>query len=167
MENKDRPRIKLQMKSADWIMEITGLIFLVILLMITLVSYKIIPFDMAAYFDNSGNLDKYLNPYDLITYSVIGLIIYIIFTVQNNYLHKLPFPITVTNDNAERLYTTISRRLRILKVIFLLFILIHVIQKILVAQKIIQRSNNLFVLIFILIVIIIFYVSNDHMKKVK
>lgn len=167
MEIINRPKIKLQMKPVDWIFEIIGLIFLIILLMIPLISYKIILSDLAAHFYNSSNLDEYINHSDLIIYSSIGLIIYIFFTVQNNYPHKFPFPITVTNDNAERLYMISSRRVRLLKAIFVLFILIHVIQKILIAQKIIQRSNSLFLLIFVLIFITIFYVSNYQMKKVK
>ena len=167
MEKIDRPKIKVQMKYVDWIIEIIGLMIIIILIIIPLMSYKILVFDNIAHFDKLYNLDKSFNLFDLIIYSAIGLIIYIVLSIQNRYILKYPFPIIVTEDNAERLYKISSRRLRILKVIILLFILFHVIQKILIAQKIIQRSNSIIFLVFILIFIAIYYVSNYQMKKVK
>lgn len=114
------PKTKIKSNVTDYFIEIIAIIGLVSLFLLPIYFYNDLPLQYPKHFNVMGEVDAYGERKIIWLLPVVGLFLYIGLT----FLAKVPFiynyPVKVTSENAERLYTLGVRTIRILKVIVVL-----------------------------------------------
>ncbi len=118
-----RPRIKINLKKSDLLIEIFTCCSLVLLWLITIFKYNQLPSTIATHFNLAGKADGYGSKSELFTLPIIGTVIFFIITILNKYPHIFNYPVNITNANALTQYTMATRMLRYLKLVILLIFL--------------------------------------------
>ena len=115
-----RPKLKIELTRIDYLIESIGLIGLVILVILPVYFYHELPIQIPKHFNLLGEVDAYGNRNIIWLLPAIGLFFYIGFT----FLAKIPFaynyPVKITEENAEKMYTLGAKTIRILKVTIIL-----------------------------------------------
>jgi len=101
---RERPKIKLVLNLMDKITEVAAISVLVAFWMYTLVSYKTLPEIIPTHFVADGQADGFGLKWTILTLPLMGLLFYIGLTVLGRYPHKFNYPVTITLNNAEKLY---------------------------------------------------------------
>lgn len=122
-----RPKIQLRLSALDKRLELTSKIFLVVMWAFTFYAYLKSPTTIPTHFNASGQADNYGNKLTLFILPVLATIINFGLTKLNKYPQFFNYITKITEENAEKQYTTATRILRFLKlailVIFSLIIL--------------------------------------------
>ena len=122
-----KPRIKLALTDFDRLLERFGLLEVLFLWVYVMVIYKSLPQSIPSHFNFSGKIDSYGDKSLLFILPGIMAILYTGLSILNNYPHIFNYPVAVTNENAEKLYTLATSLIRWLKcIIALLFIFLTV-----------------------------------------
>ncbi len=122
MTTENRPKIRIEWQSADWLVE--GLAFsgLLLLFLLPAVYYADLPEVIPQHFDGAGTADGFGPKSVMWWLPGIGLMLYLVLTVLNRMPHIFNYPVKITPENAERQYTLATRLLRALKtVVMILF----------------------------------------------
>lgn len=159
---KDRPRIKIGLRSVDWLLEFFGLAFLLLLIILPAVYYGDLPGEIPTHFDGSGLPDGYGSKGTLLLFPVIGFVLYFLLTIISFFPHIFNFPVKITPQNAEIQYRLAIRLLRILKTLILVMFSFICYQTIKTAMGSSVGLGNVFLPVFLLItfgVIIMYFVQ--------
>ena len=148
-----RPKFKPQLTQNDWILEIAGWLTLLALWIVTLWYYTELPVLIPIHFDLAGNINDEGSKITIFILPLFGSIIFTGMTLLNRYPHLFNYPVKVTVENAERLYTTASRLIRYLK---FATVFIFTIISFLTVQNSMGRLEGLSVWIIPLMVVMIF-----------
>ena len=120
-----RPRIKLQLKQTDKIIEIVGWISVVGIWALPLINYFDLPEIIPIHFNGAGKADGFGNKTHIFILPIISTLLFIGLTTLNKHPHMFNYPSQITKENAVDQYTNATRMMRVLKlVIVLLFGLI-------------------------------------------
>ena len=120
-----RPKIKLQLKQTDKILEIVGWVSVFGIWALTLTNYSILPEIIPIHFNGAGKADRFGNKTHIFVLPIISTLLFIGLTILNKRPHVFNYPSQITKENALRQYTNATRMMRVLKlVIVLLFGLI-------------------------------------------
>jgi uncharacterized membrane protein len=120
-----RPRIKLQLKQTDKIIEIVGWISVVGIWALPLINYFDLPEIIPIHFNGAGKADGFGNKTHIFILPIISTLLFIGLTILNKHPHIFNYPSQITKENAVDQYTNATRMMRVLKlVIVLLFGLI-------------------------------------------
>ena len=120
-----RPRIKLQLKQTDKIIEIVGWISVVGIWALPLINYFDLPEIIPIHFNGAGKADRFGNKTHIFVLPIISTLLFIGLTILNKRPHVFNYPGQITKENAVHQYTYATRMMRVLKlVIVLLFGLI-------------------------------------------
>ncbi|MDG1161602.1 MAG: DUF1648 domain-containing protein [Flavobacteriaceae bacterium] len=120
-----RPRIKLQLKQTDKILEIVGWVSVFGIWALTLTNYSILPEIIPIHFNGAGKADGFGNKTHIFVLPIISTLLFIGLTILNKHPHIFNYPSQITKENAVHQYTNATRMMRVLKlVIVLLFGLI-------------------------------------------
>jgi len=111
-----RPNIKVKLQSFDHVVEAMGIIALIVLIALPFVYYSDLPDIIPSHFGASGKADGFSNKKFIWLLPILGTVMYYGMYRLNQYPHLFNFPQKVTEENAERLYTTASRMIRVLNV---------------------------------------------------
>lgn len=127
----DRPRIKIELDISDWIIEIIGLAFLVLMIGFPFYYYNQLPETFPLHFNASGEPDGFSQKNMLWTLPAIGLVLYIGMSILNRYPHLFNYPKEITEENAPRQYriaTKLIRSLNMLIAVSLFYLVLGIIQ---------------------------------------
>ena len=120
-----RPRIKLQLKQTDKILEIVGWISVFGIWALPLINYFDLPEIIPIHFDGAGKADGFGNKIHIFILPIISTLLFIGLTILNKHPHIFNYPSQITKENAVDQYTNATQMMRVLKlVIVLLFGLI-------------------------------------------
>ena len=120
-----RPKIKLQLKQTDKILEIVGWVSVFGIWALTLTNYSILPEIIPIHFNGVGKADGFGNKTHIFVLPIISTLLFIGLTTLNKHPHIFNYPSQITKENAVDQYTNATRMMRVLKlVIVLLFGLI-------------------------------------------
>ena len=120
-----RPRIKLQLKQTDKVLEVVGWVSVFGIWALTLTNYSILPEIIPIHFNGVGKADGFGNKTHIFVLPIISTLLFIGLTTLNKHPHIFNYPSQITKENAVHQYTNATRMMRVLKlVIVLLFGLI-------------------------------------------
>ena len=120
-----RPKIKLQLKQTDKILEVVGWVSVFGIWALTLTNYSILPEIIPIHFNGVGKADGFGNKTHIFVLPIISTLLFIGLTTLNKHPHIFNYPSQITKENAVDQYTNATRMMRVLKlVIVLLFGLI-------------------------------------------
>lgn len=118
MEN--RPRIPVNLTTADYLFEFIGLIGIACLIVLPIYFFNDLPSQIPKHFNALGQVDSYGNRGNIWLLPAIGLVLYAGLTILNKFPFAFNYPTKVTNENAQKLYTLGTKTVRILKIIVVL-----------------------------------------------
>lgn len=120
-----RPRIKLQLKQTDKILEVVGWVSVFGIWAIPLINYFDLPEIIPIHFNAAGKADGFGNKIHIFILPIISTLLFIGLTILNKHPHIFNYPSQIIKENAVDQYTNATRMIRVLKlVIVVLFGLI-------------------------------------------
>ena len=117
---ESRPKIQLQLTTADRFVESLGWASLISLWAFILLNYSSLPETIATHFNISGQPDKYGSKGSILILPIIATVMFIGLTVLNRYPQIFNFPTALTAENAGRQYVNATRLIRYLKSVLVL-----------------------------------------------
>jgi hypothetical protein len=119
----NKPKLKLKPNLIDNIVEFIGYSALLILIIVPFYYYKILPDFIPIHFSEIGIPDSNTEKYGIFAFPIIGFVLFIGLSIINKYPYLFNYPVEITEDNAEKIYTHTVRTLRLLKVVIVLLFL--------------------------------------------
>lgn len=119
----NKPKVKIQPTTADWILEVTALIGLLLIILIVILSYKNLPDVIPRHYTGNGQPDGYGRKSLLFVSPAIAIVIYIILTLAVKYPNMLNYPVRITRENASKQYTNLMMMVRIVKTLIVAMLL--------------------------------------------
>lgn len=116
----DRPVLKLEKRTLDWVLEILNGITLAFLLIYPLIYFSEIPDTIPNHFNLQGEPDGYGSKYGIWTLSGMGVFLYLLLGLFRRIPHVLNIPVEITPENAELQYRLVTRMLSLLSLLILL-----------------------------------------------
>lgn len=131
-----RPKIKIIPSAADRLLENLGIVLLIILWILSTVSYIKSPDIVPIHFNSSGNADGFGNKISILLLPLIPTGIYFLLGLLNKYPHVFNYPVTITAENAEKQYSIATKMIRTLKIVILLVFIIIMTSSFLTATQV-------------------------------
>jgi uncharacterized membrane protein len=159
-QNPNRPKIKLRRSASDWLIDFVAFAFLVILIAIPVINYGSLPETIPVHFNASGQPDGYGGRGTLWLLPAIGLFMYLMMTIIEQFPQIYNYPVEITEENAEKQYRNAVRLIRTLKTIILLVFTFLSFKTIETATGKAQGLGKAFLPVFLLITfgVVIFYI---------
>jgi uncharacterized membrane protein len=132
---EERPKIKLELTTADKTFEIVGWLLIVAVWGLTIINYSNLPDTIPTHYNGAGQADGFGGKLTILTLPLIATILFIGMTVLNKFPHIFNYPTNITKDNAFIQYTNATRLIRSLKLIIVVIFG-------LIALKTIQNANG-------------------------
>jgi len=110
-----RPTPEIQTSQFDKLIELLGWVCLILLWVITIISYARLPEIIPTHFNASGQADDEGSKMILFFLPVIATLIFVVLTVLNQYPHIFNYPVAITADNAQKQYNNAVRMIKVLK----------------------------------------------------
>ncbi|MFO0323361.1 MAG: DUF1648 domain-containing protein [Bacteroidota bacterium] len=115
-----RPKIKLELTTADKIFEFVGWISMVMVCVFTISNYEKLPDIIPIHFGADGHADGYGRKLNILLLPFIATVLFIGLTILNRFPHVFNYPTYITEENAYRQYTNATRLIRYLKFIIVI-----------------------------------------------
>lgn len=109
-----RPKIEIEQTLTDRIIGLFGIAGLTFLIVLPILFYGDLPDVIPIHFGANGEADGFGGKFMIWFSPVLGAILYLGLHKLIQYPHKFNYPQAVTMENAERLYTSASRMMRVL-----------------------------------------------------
>lgn len=114
-DKKNRPKIEVQPTPTDISVELLSFFALITQMVLMAYYYPKLPEIVPTHFGFTGKPDAWGSKSMLWLTPVISVVIYGVFTVINRYPHTFNYPVEVTTENAQRLYTIAVSMIRWMK----------------------------------------------------
>ncbi|MDA8686508.1 DUF1648 domain-containing protein [Robiginitalea sp.] len=112
-----RPRIKLELRPSDKIIEGLGWISVFGIWILTLLNYFELPEIIPIHFNGRGEADGFGGKSNLLSLPIISTALFFGLTILNKKPHLFNYPSAITEENALQQYTNATRMLRALKLV--------------------------------------------------
>lgn len=119
MMKKDRPIVELRKSKFDFILELLGVLFLIILIILPAWHYSSLPDTLPSHFNAKGEPDGFSGKWIIWLLPVIGTIMYLGFRKLARIPNTYNYPMKITKENAESAYQNGSRMITSMSVIIL------------------------------------------------
>lgn len=116
----DRPKIRPEKEPIDVLMEITGLVAVVGMLVLTVVKYPGLPETIPTHFDAAGVPDGFGNKGMIWLLPGINLLMFTGLYFLSRFPWTWNYPVNITAENAQRLYRHGTRSMRILNLLLVI-----------------------------------------------
>ena len=114
---EERPKIKLELTTADTIFEIIGWFLIVAIWFLTFTNYSDLPATIPTHYNGAGQADGFGGKSTILSLPIISTFLFIGLTVLNKFPHAFNYPTNISEKNAYRHYTNATRLIRYLKLI--------------------------------------------------
>ena len=132
---EERPKIKLELTTADKAFEIIGWVLVISVWGFTVKNYADLPDTIPTHYNIAGEADGFNGKVTILTLPLLATALFVGLTFLNKFPHIFNYPTNITQHNALRQYTNATKMIRYLKlVIVVIFGLI--------AFKTIQNGNG-------------------------
>ena len=111
----ERPRIKFQLTTMDWTLEILGFGCLITLIVYPIIYFNELPEIIPRHFSMLGKPNGFGNKSNIWLMPVITTIVFISLTFAQRFPHRLNYLFDITHENAERQYKNAILMLRVMK----------------------------------------------------
>lgn len=118
-----RPRIKIELSRGDRLMEILATGMLLALWVITISGYTRLPERIPSHFNAAGEADRFDHKATIFILPIVASFIFFGMTLLNRFPHMFNYPATITEQNAESMYRSATRLIRILKLVIVVVFL--------------------------------------------
>ena len=125
-----RPRIKLQLKQTDKILEVVGWVSVFGIWALPLINYFDLPEIIPIQFNGAGKADEFGNKTHIFILPIISTLLFIGLTTLNKHPHIFNYPNQITKENALDQYTNATRMMRVLKLVIIVLFGLIVFRKI-------------------------------------
>ena len=115
-----RPRIKLQLKQTDKILEVVGWVSVFGIWALPLINYFDLPEIIPIHFNGAGKADRFGNKTHIFVLPIISTLLFIGLTILNKNPHVFNYPSEITKEDALHQYTNATRMMRVLKLVIVL-----------------------------------------------
>jgi len=112
---EERPKIKLELTTADKTFEIIGWLLVISVWGLTITNYANLPETIPTHYNAAGQADRFGGKATILTLPLIATVLFVGLTILNKFPHIFNYPTNITQDNALRQYAT--RMIRYLKLI--------------------------------------------------
>lgn len=113
----ERTKIKLELTTFDKTLEILGWTSILAIWVWTITNYTNLPDTIPIHYNGVGHADGFGGKDNFLTLPLIATVLFIGLTILNKFPHVFNYPTNITEDNALRQYTNVTRLLRYLKFI--------------------------------------------------
>ncbi len=113
----DRPKIKIELDVSDWVLEVIGATFLLLMIGFPLYYFNELPEIIPIHFNASGEADEFSQKNIIWTLPAVGFVIYIGMFFLNKYPHIFNYPKEITEENAKRQYRIATKLIRTLNLL--------------------------------------------------
>lgn len=113
----DRPKLKIELDTSDWIIEIVGALFLILMLGFPIYYFKELPDIIPRHFNAAGEPDGFSQKNIIWILPVIGVVMYVGMFFLNKFPHIFNYPTEITIENAERQYRIATKLMRTLNML--------------------------------------------------
>lgn len=120
-----RPQITMTLTPTDRLINNLAWILFVATWMLPLAMLRNLPDIIPSHFNGAGMVDGYSGKMSVLILPAMGTFVFFLLHLVGKYPDKLNYPVTITEQNAEKQYTSATKTLRTLKVsvtLLLLFI---------------------------------------------
>jgi uncharacterized membrane protein len=114
-----RPKINIELTAFDRKVEGFALAILILMWIGTMVFFERLPEVIPSHFSLSGKADGFRDKTSIFFLPLIATIIYIGMTLINRHPHLYNYLSPVTSENAQGIYTSATRMIRVLKLIII------------------------------------------------
>lgn len=118
---KGRPRIKIELTTTDNVIELIGWLSLLAIWVLTITSYSNLPDIIPVHYNGAGQIDRVGNKLNILELPLVATILFVGITIANRFPHIFNYPTKITEENAFRQYTNMTKMNRYLKLFFVLF----------------------------------------------
>ena len=108
----ERPKIKIDLDISDYIIEVIGAIFMIMMIGWPLYYFNELPEIIPRHFNAAGEPDGFSQKNIIWTLPAIGLVIYIGMFCLNKFPHIFNYPKGITKENAEQQYRIATKLIR-------------------------------------------------------
>jgi uncharacterized membrane protein len=115
-----QPKIKINLTFFDKTLEVCALLLLIGFWSYTLFHYTNLPDTIPTHFNGTGEVNGYGNKWTILTLPLMTTLLFMFLTIVVNFPHKFNYPFTLTNENAQKSYTLVTRMMRIMKLIIVI-----------------------------------------------
>ena len=122
-----RPKIDIPLTKTDKALEATSLLLLLLLIGFAVREYATLPGIIPTHFNTAGVVDGYGSKTSIFAMPGVGLFIYSLLTIVNQYPHRFNYIREITPENARLQYSRMTQLLRWMKVgvLMVLFIILY------------------------------------------
>jgi uncharacterized membrane protein len=117
---EQRPKLKLNLSTSDWVIELLGWLALVGFWILVLVNFNDLPQRIPTHFNGAGVADDYGGKNTIIILPILGTILFLAITYINQFPHIFNYLSKITQENALQQYTNATKMMRFLKLIVVL-----------------------------------------------
>ena len=114
---EERPKIKLELTTADKTLEILGWVSIFAIWGLTITNYADLPDIIPTHYNGAGRIDGFGGKTNILTLPLVATISFIGMTILNKFPHIFNYPTNLTKDNVLRQYTNATRAIRYTKLI--------------------------------------------------
>lgn len=160
-----KPKIPITLTTIDYFLEVIGGIGVICMIVLPIYFFNDLPAQIPKHFNALGQPDSYGNRGIIWLLPAIGLVLYAGLTILSRFPHLLNYPVKITSNNAERLYTLGTRTIRLLKVIVVVAFAFLNFRTIEIALNITTQIGAFYVPVFLVAMTVIIGVMFYKMVK--
>lgn len=131
-----RPKMKIELTITDKVIELIGWLYLLAFWVLTITSYSSLPDTIPIHYNGAGQIDRFGNKINILILPFIATILFVGISLANKFPHIFNYPTKITEENALRQYSNMTRMNRYMKLILVLIFG-------LIAYKTIKNTHNL------------------------
>ncbi len=163
----ERPKIKIEKDTLDVFIEVIGLAFVIIMVVLPSIQYSSLPDEIPTHFGANGEADNYGDKGMIWLLPIIGVLMFIGMFMLNKYPHIFNYPSKITEENARRQYTNATKLIRILNTVIALVFAYITYSTINVANGKQSGLGTYFLIVFLVLIFvpIIYFIINSFPKK--
>lgn len=119
---KKRAKMKIELTATDKAIEFIGWFFILVIWILTIISYNKLPDIIPIHYSETGNADSFGGKAHILILPLIASILFVGLTILNKFPHIFNYPTNITKDNILKQYTNATRMIRYLKLIIVVII---------------------------------------------
>jgi len=98
---EERPKIKLELTTADNTFEIIGWLLIISVWGLTITNYANLPETIPTHYNGAGQADGFGGKATILTLPLIATVLFVGLTILNKFPHIFNYPTNITQDNSK------------------------------------------------------------------
>ena len=159
------PKVKVIASSLDFVVEGMAILLIIVSFALPFIYYNKLQGEIPTHYNLLGQPDKWSQYRVIWLIPIIGLIIFVLFSILNKYPFFYRYPVKITDSNAQYLYTLGARSVRVLKLLVAGVILCFTFQNIKIGLGLADSISQYCIPVFLIASILLFLVMIFKMRR--